>query len=288
METITLYPSRVKKALESSLEVIDWLTGKGIRVFLPEGAALSTGRPDLASTDEVIRKESAFVVSMGGDGTLLRAARLVGGTEIPLLGINLGSLGFLTELPVASWQDAFSRLLQGEFAVVERMVLHCEVRRGHEKVFSGNALNDAVIHRGNVSRLLHLSIHINGRFAGTYSADGLVIASPTGSTAYSLSAGGPIVSPEVQCLILTAICPHTLSARPLVISEKEKVSVKESLLDGISLSLDGHINFVLARDDEILVEKAPQGIRFVHLETDFYAIVRDKLKWVAPPGAPPS
>jgi NAD+ kinase len=133
---------------------------------------------------------------------------------------------------MSSWKQAMQVILKGNFRTVERMLLACEVKRGGENIFSGFALNDAVIHRGWVSRILHLSISINCRYVGTYSSDGLIISTPTGSTAYSLSAGGPIISPDVSCLLLTAICPHTLSARPLIISEKEKVSVQESQVYG--------------------------------------------------------
>jgi len=214
--------------------------------------------------------------------TLLRAARYVYGTSMSIMGVNLGSLGFLTEVPMSSWQPVMEEILKGEYRTVERMLLACEVKRGEEIIFNGHALNDAVIHRGWVSRILHLSISINSRYVGTYASDGLIISTPTGSTAYSLSAGGPIISPDVPCLLLTAICPHTLSARPLIISDKERVSVQESQVDGISLSLDGHMNFILKKDDTVMVERAASGVSFLQLEGNFYGVVREKLKWVAP------
>jgi NAD+ kinase len=281
MKAVTLFPSHVRKALDEALLIVKVLREKGIRVFLPETAASIAGLEDCIASSDVIRSESDILISMGGDGTLLRAARFVGRSEIPILGINLGRLGFLTETQVSSWGDAIDRIQQGQYQIVERMLLSCEVRRDNQVILGGDALNDVVIHRGAVSRLLDLEIFIDEGYVGTYSADGLIISTPTGSTAYSLSCGGPIVNPEVSCLLLTAICPHTLSARPLIISDREKVMVKERVIDGISLTLDGHLNFVLLKNDEVRVEKASYGMKFVHFEKTFYRTVQEKLKWVS-------
>jgi len=281
MKAVTLFPSHVRKALDEALLIVKVLREKGIRVFLPETAASIAGLEDCIASSDVIRSESDILISMGGDGTLLRAARFVGRSEIPILGINLGRLGFLTETQVSSWGDAIDRVQQGQYQIVERMLLSCEVRRDNQVILGGDALNDVVIHRGAVSRLLDLEIFIDEGYVGTYSADGLIISTPTGSTAYSLSCGGPIVNPEVSCLLLTAICPHTLSARPLIISDREKVMVKERVIDGISLTLDGHLNFVLLKNDEVRVEKASYGMKFVHFEKTFYRTVQEKLKWVS-------
>lgn len=281
MKTVTLFPSQVKKALDEALLIIKLLRENGVKVFLPETAAPLAGYEDCITPGEVIRNESDLLISMGGDGTLLRAARFVGSSEIPILGINLGRLGFLTETPVNNWREALERIQQGQYQIVERMQLSCEVRRDNQVIAGGEALNDVVIHRGAVSRLLDLEILINNNHVGTYSADGLIISTPTGSTAYSLSAGGPIVNPDVSCFLLTAICPHTLSARPLIISDRERITVKEPFIDGISLTLDGHLNFVLLKNDEVFVEKASYGIKFVHFEKTFYKTVQEKLKWVS-------
>lgn len=281
MKAVTLFPSQVKKALDEALLIIEMLKKSGVKVFLPETAAPLSGYKDCITSGEVIRNESDLLISMGGDGTLLRAARFVGSSEIPILGINLGRLGFLTETPVNKWREALERIQQGQYQIVERMQLSCEVRRDNQVIAGGDALNDVVIHRGAVSRLLDLEILIDNNYVGTYSADGLIISTPTGSTAYSLSAGGPIVNPDVSCLLLTAICPHTLSARPLIISDRERITVKEPFIDGISLTLDGHLNFVLLKNDEVFVEKASYGIKFVHFEKTFYKTVQEKLKWVS-------
>jgi NAD+ kinase len=281
MKAITLFPSTVKKALDVALEMVEWLAERKIPVLLPEDAAIKLSRTDLMGSEDVIRRETGFLLSMGGDGTLLRAARFIGAAGIPILGINLGRLGFLTEVPVSLWKEALQRIIDSRYDIVQRLTLTCEVKRGGRAVFSGMALNDVVIHRGGVSRLLDLEIAINERYVGTYSADGLIIATPTGSTAYSLSAGGPIVDPDLSCIILTAICPHTLSARPLVVSDDQRVAITEKTFGGISLSLDGQSNIVLEKNDEVLVRKADFGMQFIHLESNFYQIVREKLKWVS-------
>jgi len=281
MKAVTLFPSQVKKALDEALLIIKKLKEDGVRIFLPESAPSLPGYQDYVKPDDVIRNESDLLISMGGDGTLLRAARFAGTSEIPILGINLGRLGFLTETPVNNWREALERIQRGQYQIVERMQLSCEVRRDNQVIAGGEALNDVVIHRGAVSRLLDLEILINSNYVGTYSADGLIISTPTGSTAYSLSAGGPIINPEVSCLLLTAICPHTLSARPLIISDREKITVKEPFIDGISLTLDGHLNFALLKNDEVIVKKASYGIKFIHFEKTFYKTVQEKLKWVS-------
>lgn len=277
---IILVPTPKLKALESAREIVLWLESKGERVLLPVESAHQIDREDLALTEGACAGHIRFVVSLGGDGTFLRAARLAASKDVPVLGIKLGGLGFLTEVPLISWQQALERLLDSRYNIEERMLLECRVNRGDRVVFSAPALNDAVIHRGSCSRLLHLNISINHRYVGTYAADGLVISTPTGSTAYSLSSGGPIVHPAMSCFILTAICPHTLSARPLVIPATDVVTIAEVALGGISLNLDGHVNFILEKEDRTQVCRAPRNARFVHLETDFYQIVREKLKWV--------
>lgn len=281
MNVVTFFPSSVKKAMDGAMEILEWLRERNIKVYVPEAISDRFGAGELSAPDEIIKKETKLVISMGGDGTLLRASRFVENTEIPILGINLGSLGFLTEIPMSRWKEDLQKVLEGDYTIEERMCLCCEVEREGEIVFRSDALNDAVIYRGGVSRLLHLTINIDNKYAGTYSSDGLIISTPTGSTAYSLSAGGPIVNPDVRCFILTAICPHTLSARPLVISESEIIEVSEPNTDGISLSLDGQINYLLKKGDRIIVKKALKGVRFLRLAKNFYSIIREKLKWVS-------
>lgn len=272
-------PSTKRKSGEETADIIKWLEGHSIKVMLPSGRAGLIGREDLAAQVKAIKEEAELMLSLGGDGTLLHAAKIVAGTEIPILGINLGMLGFLTEITLSNWEEALNRTLGGDFQIEERMMLECQVMRDGQPVFSGKALNDVVIHHGPNLSLLRLSLNISGNSAGSYAADGLIISTPTGSTAYSMSAGGPIVNPSVNCILITAICPHTLSARPLVISSEEFVQVREISEKSCMVCLDGHNIFTVMPDDLVRVVRSTNNARFVHLGKKFYQTIREKLKW---------
>jgi len=248
-------------------------------VMVPSGRADLIEREDLLTPVSEIKDKAQLMLSLGGDGTLLHACKIVAGTDIPLLGVNLGQLGFLTEVSVSDWENALGRTLAGDFTIENRMMLDCHVIRDGQPVFDGSALNDVVIHHGGDLQLLKLSLNISGNSAGLYSADGVIISTPTGSTAYSMSAGGPIVNPSVECIILTAICPHTLSTRPLVIAPGEVVKIRERSGRNSLVCLDGHTIFTLLPGDIVEIAKSQSSARFVHLEKKFYQTIREKLKW---------
>lgn len=279
ISNVAVLPSSRKNAGEDALRIIRWLEEKNIRVILPSGRGSLISRQDLEVTHEEIRTDAQLMLSLGGDGTLLHACRIVSGTEIPVLGINLGQLGFLTEISISDWETSLERTLSGNFILENRMMLDCQVIRDGHSVFSGSALNDVVIHHGGDLQLLKISLNISGNPAGIYSADGVVLSTPTGSTAYSLSAGGPIVNPSVECIIVTAICPHTLSARPLVISSGDQVQIRESSGKTCLVCLDGHTIFSVMPDDTVKVKKSQHSAHFIHLEKKFYQTIREKLKW---------
>jgi NAD+ kinase len=260
-------------------KILAYLEERGIQVMFPAGRGeiFHRGGND-ASTGE-IRSSVDLMISLGGDGTLLHACKIIAGTDIPVLGINLGHLGFLTESGGSEWENALEKTLKGEHQIQERMMVECSVVRDGQVVFSGPALNDVVIHHGGEMLLLKLSLKISGNFAGSYSADGVVVSTPTGSTAYSLSAGGPIVNPRVECMIITAISPHTLSARPLVIPPDEEVELCEISGKSYMVCLDGHSIFKTAGGDTVQVQKCPRYARFVHVGKRFYGTIREKLKW---------
>lgn len=272
-------PSSKRRADEETIKIIQWLIDHHVNVMIPSGRAGIIAREDLAVPVKTIKEKAELMLSLGGDGTLLHACGIVSGTEIPVLGINMGQLGFLTEATLADWESALSRTLAGDFAIEKRMMLDCIVLRDGKTVFSGSALNDVVIHHGPGLNLLKLSLTINGNSAGYYAADGVILATPTGSTAYSLSAGGPIVTPSLDCIIITAICPHTLSARPLVISSSEGVEIQEFSGKSCLVCLDGHTIFTVMPDDTVYVVKSEDCARFVHLGKRFYQTIREKLKW---------
>ncbi|MCD4783802.1 MAG: NAD(+)/NADH kinase [Candidatus Eremiobacteraeota bacterium] len=272
-------PSTKRKAGEETHQIIEWLREHSAKVMVPSGRADLIAREDLSTPVSEIKNTAQLMLSLGGDGTLLHACKITAGTDIPLLGVNLGQLGFLTEVSVGEWESALGRTLAGDFTIENRMMLDCHVIRDGLPVFSGSALNDVVIHHGGDLRLLKLSLNISGNSTGSYSADGVIISTPTGSTAYSMSAGGPIINPSVECIIITAICPHTLYTRPLVIAPGEVVQVKERSGRNSLVCLDGHTIFTLLPGDIIEVARSEHSARFVHLGKKFYRTIREKLKW---------
>jgi len=279
IKTVAVVPSSKRRAGEETLQIINWLEERSIKVKLPPGRADFISRADLAAPIADIKEEAELMLSLGGDGTLLHACKIVMGADIPILGINLGQLGFLTEVSLLDWEGALSRTLVGDYTIEDRMLLDCSVMRDGQPVFNGTALNDAVIRNGANLQLLRFSLNISGNAAGYYAADGVIISTPTGSTAYSMSAGGPIVNPTIDCIIITAICPHTLSTRPLVISADETVEILERSGKTCLVCLDGHTIFTVMPDDIMRVARSKHLARFVHLGKKFYQTIREKLKW---------
>lgn len=217
---------------------------------------------------------------LGGDGTMLNGARLAAPLGLPLLGINLGQVGFLTEVDVPEIEEALEALLAGRFSVEERMMLEASVYRGAERLATFIGLNDAVISKGAFARLIRLETYINEEYVNTYRADGLIVAVPTGSTAYSLSAGGPLVAPGLELLIITPICPHTLWSRPVVIGAEHTVRVSLLTVHGeAALTIDGHRGFPLRQHDVVVIRRSAFRARLIKLKTtSFFGLLRQKLR----------
>lgn len=223
-----------------------------------------------------------LLLTLGGDGTLLRGARWVGPGPVPVLGINLGHLGFLTSAAPGEMEAALATFLAGEHVVDRRMALRVQVcRDGGDCIGDHVALNDAVLHKGGAARVVRLRVHASDDLVGTYSADGIILATPTGSTAYSLSAGGPIVSPTVDCIIATPISPHTLAVRPLVLPADETVAVEAlSPSEELVLTLDGQEHERLSPGDRVVVRRADEAVRLVRFPgQSFFSTLRRKLRW---------
>jgi NAD+ kinase len=223
-----------------------------------------------------------MVVVLGGDGTLISTARMIGERDIPILGVNLGSLGFLTEIALDELYPALEKYLAGDFRVSERLMLQAVVERGGKETASHMVLNDVVINKGALARIVDLKTKVNDHELTTFKADGLIISTPTGSTGYSLSAGGPIVDPSMNCIVITPICPHTLTNRPLVIEDASVVSVTVKSLDDedIYLTLDGQVGVELKSGDVINVRRAEHTARLIMSgERNYFAVLRTKLKW---------
>jgi NAD+ kinase len=232
-------------------------------------------------TPEVCR-ELDLVVTLGGDGTLLRGARMVAADGVPVLGINLGHLGFLTSAPRDEVEEALAHWLAGDFEIDERMVLAVHAEDGDGRAGKTHlALNDAVLHKTGAARVIRLSMRAQRDVVGSYSADGIILATPTGSTAYSLSAGGPIVSPSVDCIIATPICPHTLGVRPLILPADETITVEVlSPTEELILTIDGQEHERLVPGQKVVARRAPQPVRLVRFAGQtFFQTLRRKLKW---------
>lgn len=272
--------AKKKNIFTAFKEVVNILYEKKVKVFLLEETAKLFNPPKYnLLTNENIEKQD-LIVSLGGDGTLLRAARLVFPYKIPVLGINLGGLGFLTDVTGSKIKEALNKLFENKYKIEKRMLQEVSVRHNGKVELKTLSLNDVVAFRGSYKHLLNLKTCINGRYACTFISDGLIISTPTGSTAYSLSAGGPIISPEVEVIVINAICPHTLSARPIIISAKDFIEVSENAALQVDVVVDGQVNFPLKKGEILFVKRHPSYARFVRIDKDFYQIVREKLKWV--------
>jgi len=274
--------SRKLSALKLARDLSKWLDKKGIKVFVSQNCAEMLSNKKLVVENEALLSNIDILIALGGDGTLLSAARLVSSSGIPILGVNLGGLGFLTEINYLRIYEVLEQVLNNKFSIENRMLINGYVlRKGKGKVFPFSALNDAVITTEAIARVLKLETSIDKQYVTTYIADGLIISTPTGSTAYSLSAGGPIVHPALKAIIITPICPHTLTNRPIIVSEKSSISVEPIFeTNKIALTIDGQIKFDLLHSDKLVIKKAPYALKLISLpENDFFTILRKKLKW---------
>lgn len=270
-----------EKAQEITNWIVEWLSFKKIKVYVEGDKDKGIGRKDFSCINEKFFHSVDLIISLGGDGTLLRAAKIAAIDGIPIFGVNLGGLGFLTQIGIDNLEIFLEKIYQGKCFLDERMMLDCIVKRKEKEIKKFAALNDIVIGKGAFARLISLATYINDDYVITYSADGLVISTSTGSTAYSLSAGGPIVNPNINSMILTPICPHTLSARPLIIGENDQVRITLELSEEeVMVTIDGQEGFTLEPKDEVIVKKSIYKTRLIAFkEKSFYAILREKLRW---------
>jgi NAD+ kinase len=268
-------------------ELVRWLQRRGVKVVLEERtAALADGSAGgdwtLAPGRDVAAQADAVVV-LGGDGTLLGASRLMATDRpVPILGVNFGSLGFLTEITLAELYPTLESVLEGRYRYEERRMLRGCVRREGQPDVTDDALNDVVVTKATLSRIIELDVSVDGLFVSTFRADGLIVSSPTGSTAYNLAAGGPILHPTLPAIVLTPICPHMLTNRPLVVSDGSAIEVRlRSPQDGeVHLTFDGQRGFPMGRQDSVQVTRSPRTLRLVTAAgRDYFAVLRTKLKW---------
>jgi NAD+ kinase len=261
-----------------TLKLIEWLVDREHQAIICQNLVPLIGHKNLARDENRFRQESDLVVAIGGDGTILAAARAVGLQGVPILGVNLGTLGFLAEVNPDKLFVAMEKVAAGSYEIEERMLVKARVGERGRWAY---ALNDLVIDKGGFSRVIELNVSINGIFVGSYKADGLIISTPTGSTAYALSAGGPIVNPKMKALITTPICPHSLAVRPLIIDIDELLMVEVySDHEGATLTIDGQVGRRIRSGDVVTAAVAHRTVKLVRVDSkSFYEILRTKLKW---------
>lgn len=262
-------------------EIAQFLCIHGIDVSLEAATALNTGMTgyDALSHDE-LGKACDLAVVVGGDGTMLGFAREMARYGVPLLGINQGRLGFITDIPIERWRESLAPVLAGDYEVESRAMLEGAVLRDGESIFSGLALNDVVVSRGGTSGMVELKVEVGEQFVANMRADGLIVASPTGSTAYALSAGGPILHPSIAGWLLVPIAPHTLSNRPIVLPDLGEVRLQIIAGRDTSVNFDMQSLASLLHGDTITVRRSQHQVRFLHPKGwSYYATLRRKLRW---------
>ncbi|HEY8354188.1 MAG TPA: NAD kinase [Methylophilaceae bacterium] len=258
-----------------------FLTERNYSVVIEEGTAQQsrlTGYPVAAL--ERIGSQVDLAVVVGGDGTMLTAARAFVRHRVPLVGVNRGRFGFLTDLEAENMLEGIASILAGEYDRDERMLLHGELQREGRLVTQGHALNDVVINKNGAAKLIELEVHINGQFVHTQRSDGLIIATPTGTTAYSLSAGGPILHPGLDAIALVPICPHTLSNRPIAIHGDSCIEVTLVRAEDACVHFDGQLHSALQEGDRMVIRRAQEAITLLHPRGhSHFAMLREKLNW---------
>ncbi len=277
------------KAVEMLERISSWCDINQIEItFNQEAAEFLSSNSSVKIKNKSVAKEdlwasSDIILALGGDGTILTTARAVADHKTPILGINLGGLGFMTQIQTADIENALSRIKNKDFKIEERMVLQASFAHNHHWY----ALNEVVIEKGGISRLINLHISNNKEFVGSFSADGLIIATPTGSTAHSMSAGGPIVNPKMAAIILSPICPQSLAVRPIIFPADETIKIKvETPQKEAILTVDGQITHPIKSGDEILIQKAGHTVNLITFpERSFFEILRQKLNWGVKPKA---
>jgi NAD+ kinase len=275
--------SRPRRSTLSALvpPLIRWLESRGLRVIYDEETASALPIPGEVQTREHLAQHSDILLVLGGDGTLLAAARVAAPRGIPILPVNMGSLGFLTSFTVEELYPALEETLAGRSSMSERVMLQVELLRGSTVLDLQHVLNDAVVNKSTLARMIELELFIDDDFVCRYRADGLVVATPTGSTAYSLSAGGPIVHPSVESFVITPICPHTLTDRPVVVRDSSTIEVKlAENSESVFLTLDGQKGIPMQSEDRIRITRSPQCLKLIQPpQKSYFEILRSKLKW---------
>ncbi len=269
------------EAWQTACELSEWLDKRGVSL-IGKPYAESDGPQEMGCGLETLGIGKAdLIVVLGGDGTMISTARLIGDYEVLVLGINYGSLGYLTEFRIEEMFPALEAVLGGEYEIDRRVMLHADHWRGEDLIAKGRVLNDIVINKAALARIIEIDVKLDGLFVNSFRADGLIVSSPTGSTAYNLSAGGPIVYPSMNAVVLTPICPFTLTNRPIVVPDTAEIEL--NLLnenEGVVLTLDGQIGYSMHANDRVVIRKSRTTFNLVQPPNrNYFDVLRNKLKW---------
>ena len=273
------------EARQTACELSDWLKARGISLV---GEPYSMGQgaeqqPCDIDTVEAERfsSEADLIVVLGGDGTMISTARLIGDSEVLVLGVNYGSLGYLTDFRIEEMFPALEAIFEGKYTKDARVMLTAEHMRGDKLLAKGRVLNDVVINKAALARIIEIDVSLNGLFVNSFRSDGLIVSTPTGSTAYNLSAGGPIIYPSMNAVVLTPICPFTLTNRPIVVPDDAEIELQ--LLnenEGVVLTLDGQIGYTMQAQDRVIIRKSQTTFNLVQPQNrNYFDVLRNKLKW---------
>jgi NAD+ kinase len=274
-----------KEAWATACELSDWLEKRGIDLIgkpYEETGHVRADKCEIETAEtEKFKSEADLIVVLGGDGTMISTARLTGKREVLVLGINYGSLGYLTEFRIEEMFNALEEILAGNYEIDRRVMLEVEHTRGAEIIGKGRVLNDVVINKAVLARVIEIEVSLNNLFVNSFRADGLIVSTPTGSTAYNLSAGGPIVYPSMNAVVLTPICPFTLTNRPIVVPDAAEISLRlKNESDGVVLTLDGQIGYSMKTGDIVSIRKSPTSFNLVQPPNrNYFDVLRNKLKW---------
>ncbi len=268
------------RAAAVAASIADWATANNLELFINDRLYDIPGAAIAASEQQIV-EDCDFIIALGGDGTMLAVARLLDARDTPVLGVNLGTLGYLTEIPLEDVIPALEEVLSGDYEINQRTMTDWRIVRDGEVTASGSTLNDVVCNRAAMSRIIEIDCTVNNYYVTTYRADGLIIATPTGSTAYHLSAGGPIICPDVQAISLMPICPHTLTNRPLILPDTAKIRLDLKIQEQeVTLTPDGQTRIHLYPGDKVDIQKSRSTFNTISSrKQDYFQILRSKLRW---------
>ena len=273
-------------ALKTICELTLWLAARGISLIggpelERERIEHQTGCPVEGVEPEQLAANSDLILVLGGDGTMIATARVMGDTEVPVLGVNYGGLGYLAEFRIEELYEALEAILSGNYRLDQRVMLAVELSRGDESITRNRVLNDVVINKSALARIIEIEAYLNQQFVNAFRADGLIVSTPTGSTAYNLSAGGPVIFPSMNAVVITPICPFTLSNRPIVVPDDAVIELRlKTEEEDVSLTLDGQVGFPLLYEDRVIIRKSRTTFNLVQpTNRNYFDVLRDKLRW---------